>query len=246
MASWYVAPTLEVLLDEINTYAPGRSKAADGSIGDSAHSSRESDHNPDEKGCVHAHDFTHDPAGGFDSYRFADWWRTQCLEAGGHVRYIISNGRIYNPSVSPAWRPYTGSNPHSGHVHVSVEYDSRENDRTTWRYMAGGAGEEVDDLNDDDREWLAAKIRPAKHVDTFRGLAPIGREDRRAKRVDQIRSQRQHTGADKGDSRHLARGPAMTWWLWWLGVGLLALILPLTAYLIAGAVRRHRQQHPWG
>jgi hypothetical protein len=121
-----------VLLGEVNASAPGRSKASDGSIGDPAHSSRDSDHNPDGKGMVHARDFTHDPAGGFDSYAFADWIRDQVNHHGMHVSYVISNGRIFNPDISPDWRPYTGDNPHDHHVHVSINYDSREDDRSPW------------------------------------------------------------------------------------------------------------------
>jgi hypothetical protein len=157
VASWYVAPTLDVLLAEINKTAPGRSKVSDGSIGDAAHSSRASDHNPDPKGCVHARDFTHDPAGGFDSYRFADWIRAQVNSGAMHIRYVISNGRIFNPRISPAWRTYTGSNPHDHHVHVSVGYDSRENDPSPWKWADAGAGQP--EQEDDDLPYSEQQLR---------------------------------------------------------------------------------------
>lgn len=124
--SWYVAGSLDALLAEINASAPGRSKASDGSIGDTSHSSRESDHNPcDCHEAVCARDFTHDPAHGFDSYDFADWLRSRC-DSGLEIRvkYIISNSRIASPQEDWTWRPYTGSNPHDHHVHVSVEHPS--------------------------------------------------------------------------------------------------------------------------
>jgi hypothetical protein len=47
------------------------------------------------------------------------------------VKYIIWNRRICNSKVQPwTWRPYTGTNPHNKHVHISVlpekaKYDSR-------------------------------------------------------------------------------------------------------------------------
>ena len=71
MVAWRVADSLGVLLKQINQLAPGRSKVSDGSIGDAAHQSRESDHNPwvlDPPGpnVVTARDFTHDPKNGAD------------------------------------------------------------------------------------------------------------------------------------------------------------------------------------
>jgi len=36
-----------------------------------------------------------------------------------NVKYIIFNNKIWNPSISNDWRPYTGKDPHTGHVHVS-------------------------------------------------------------------------------------------------------------------------------
>jgi hypothetical protein len=125
------------LLGEVNASAPTRSKTADGSIGDASHSSRTSDHNPCScHSVVCARDFTHDPDGGFDSYQFAEWLRTRVLASAPEerVKYVISNRRIfsgpgqdYPPGV---WRPYSGSNTHSQHVHVSVRHGASFFDET--------------------------------------------------------------------------------------------------------------------
>lgn len=154
--SWYVAHSLDALLDEINASAPHRSKASDGSIGDADHSSRESDHNPcDCHGAVCARDFTHDPGHGFDSYAFADWLRARCDNGQeNRVKYIISNRRIASPTDDWTWRPYTGSNPHDRHVHVSVEHPGATfNDTQPWCWA------EEDELTKEDREWIAQQIQ---------------------------------------------------------------------------------------
>ena len=61
-----IAKTLDVLRNEINALAPKRSKGSDGWIGDAAHQSRASDHNPWVReggvGIVTALDITHDPS----------------------------------------------------------------------------------------------------------------------------------------------------------------------------------------
>lgn len=122
--NWRVAESLDKngLLGEINLLAPSRSRAADGGIGDAAHATRNSDHNPYIKdknnvGVVRARDFTHDPKNGFDSYLFADSLRKN---KDRRVRYVISNAKIWTPTVSQEWRKYSGSNPHDHHCHVSV------------------------------------------------------------------------------------------------------------------------------
>ena len=137
--TWRVAGSLEALLAEVNQFAPNRSKAADGGIGDAAHASRTSDHNPyikDSKGIgvVRARDFTHDPARGFDSYSFA---RSLARSNDPRLRYLISNGEWWKPGWT-SWQKYTGSNPHDHHAHVSVDegpqsvYDSKAD----WKWEA--------------------------------------------------------------------------------------------------------------
>lgn len=118
-ADWRVANSLDKLLSQINAKWPTRDKSSDGSIGDSAHASRSSDHNPwVDDGVVTARDYTHDPAHGFDSYAFADHLRET---KDSRIKYVISNSRIFSSETSPwVWRKYSGSNPHDHHVHVSV------------------------------------------------------------------------------------------------------------------------------
>jgi hypothetical protein len=125
------------LLGEINARAPQRKKASDGGIGDAAHAAAKSDHNP--CGChrvVCARDFTHDPAGGFDANAFAEWLRERVADGDEkRVKYVIWNRRIFSgPGQGKpvgTWRPYSGKNPHTQHVHVSVQHASLD-DTTPW------------------------------------------------------------------------------------------------------------------
>lgn len=136
IAQWRVARSLVALRRQVDAFAPGRSIASDGTIGDAAHASRASDHNPwvrdGSMGIVTAMDITHDPAHGCDSARIA-----QAIVASRdpRVKYVIWNRQIANASAIGAvgpwtWRAYGGSNPHNKHVHVSVnsEQDAYDNE----------------------------------------------------------------------------------------------------------------------
>lgn len=114
--AYRLAKSLERLRAQVNAAYPNRSKTSDGWIGDAAHRARPSDHNPNASGVVQALDITHDPKNGVDSGALAEK-----LRASGdpRIKYIISNHRIAN-SGQP-WRKYTGSNPHTMHVHISVK-----------------------------------------------------------------------------------------------------------------------------
>ncbi len=110
------------LVDEVNRRWPGRDKSSDGTIGDAAHASRSSDHNPwvvvGGQGVVRARDIDKD---GIDAGWLAEYLRG--LGARGDARlagggYVIWNRRITTPNFS-GWKAYTGSNPHTHHVHVS-------------------------------------------------------------------------------------------------------------------------------
>lgn len=133
--AWRLAKSLETLRSQINERYPGRSKVSDGTIGDTAHSARKSDHNPNSAGVVCAIDITHDldgKAADFDSWKFGETLR---LNRDSRIGYVISNGRIFSSTTSPwTWRTYTGSNKHAHHIHISVKQDAAAYDDTTpWK-----------------------------------------------------------------------------------------------------------------
>lgn len=113
-----LAYSLVTLRSQINAAFPGRSKAADGWIGDEAHSARTSDHNPGADGVVEAIDVTHDPKH-FDAHK---WAREVLVKSGDkRLKYVISNGQIWSAEkASQGWRQYGGANKHTQHIHVSV------------------------------------------------------------------------------------------------------------------------------
>lgn len=130
--TWRLATSLIVLREQVNAAYPSRSKDSDGSIGDEHHSARTSDHNPDERGVVRAIDITHDPAHGFDSYKFANML---LAKQDQRLKYVISNRRIGSGPVGPqpgVWRKYTGINPHDHHCHISVVEDMHGDDPKQW------------------------------------------------------------------------------------------------------------------
>lgn len=132
MVDFVVDKGILKLRSQIDAAAPGRSKASDGTVGDLDHQSRDSEHNPedtadssdgnDPDNQVDAGDFTHDPAHGADMHVISEAIR---LSKDRRVLYVIFNGRIFsryavNGVPAWTWRPYTGSNKHTEHMHVSV------------------------------------------------------------------------------------------------------------------------------
>lgn len=130
--SWYLAPPLVDLRNEINSAYPNRAKISDGSVGDTSHAARVSDHNPDRVGAnlgeVRAIDVTQwDPGSPLDpnddvAEAVAEYLRKK---KDPRIKYVIWRGRMfssYATSSTPAWtwRPYTGPNGHFHHVHVST------------------------------------------------------------------------------------------------------------------------------
>lgn len=136
MPAWRLARSLGKLRDQINTAAPDRNKASDGTVGDAAHASRSSDHNPwvrdGAMGIVTALDITHDQARGVDAGILAD---SLIASRDRRIKYIIWNRRIASATTAPwTWRPYGGSNTHTKHVHISVVSDrARYDDVAPWQ-----------------------------------------------------------------------------------------------------------------
>jgi hypothetical protein len=155
MASWILVPCLVTLRAEFNQLAPRRDRTSDGSIGDAAHASSSSDHNPDETGStpyedadrrneVHAIDVDDDlRKSGWDMFRCLKLIVTRHREGrDDRLQNVIYNRRIWSRSWGWTARAYTGANAHTEHAHFSARYaTAQENDTRPW-----GLTDEGDDV----------------------------------------------------------------------------------------------------
>jgi hypothetical protein len=136
----YLVASLAAFRSEANALYPNRDKSSDGWIGDAAHSSRTSDHNPDWRGAVHAYDLDEDLDGNTSDSGAELAFLAEAIRSrrDPRVKYVIYEGRIfasYATSTRPAWTwgPYSGTNAHRHHMHVSVlSTDIGENDTRPW------------------------------------------------------------------------------------------------------------------
>lgn len=120
------APACKAALAEASRLWPNRSRASDGILPSAAHTIRnpKSDH---ELG--NAYDLSHDPAHGVNCHVLA-----LVVTADRRVKYVIWDGRIWNPAVSPEWRTYTGTNLHRTHMHVSIHAACRDDTSSWWQH----------------------------------------------------------------------------------------------------------------
>lgn len=134
MIAWRVARSLVRLIDQCNAAWPNRSRVSDGTIGDAAHATRESDHNPwYGPGIVTAADITHDPRHGADMHKLA---ASLVASRDRRTKYIIWNRRIVSGAAGPApwvWQPYSGQSPHTDHLHLSVVASPLCDNTAAWR-----------------------------------------------------------------------------------------------------------------
>ena len=89
-----LAKSLVILIDQVDAQFPVRDRSSDGTLGDTNHQARPSDHNPDGERVVRALDISHDPAHGVDTYRIAEILR---VGRDPRIKYVISNRRIFRP-----------------------------------------------------------------------------------------------------------------------------------------------------
>lgn len=128
--TYYLAPSLSKLRDEINDRWSGRDKASDGWIGDPSHATGESDHNPDydSGGVVRAIDIDKD---GIDMLDLL-----AVLIGDPRVAYVIWNKQISSATRDGNpwnWEPYSGTNTHEKHVHISIKHtDKAEESTNAW------------------------------------------------------------------------------------------------------------------
>lgn len=122
--SYYLAPSLTVLRSEIDARWPDRDRRSDGWIGDEHHVPP-SDHLPNSRGSVNALDVDRD---GIDMPVLLT-----AFEQHPSAQYWIFDRQIANRAYGWQRRPYTGSNPHTQHVHLSIRQDrAAEQTLTPW------------------------------------------------------------------------------------------------------------------
>lgn len=123
--SWHLAHSLVNFRNEINKKYPKRDKRSDGSIGDSRHSARVSDHNPNSRRSVDAIDIDVDGVNRM--------YLVQQAIKHPSTHYVIYNRTIWNRDYGFKARAYHGSDPHTGHIHVSIRQSvSAENSNAPW------------------------------------------------------------------------------------------------------------------
>jgi hypothetical protein len=112
--SYHLAPSLVRLREQINQEWPQRDTTSDGWIGDTRHQAVKSDHNPDYSagGVVRAIDVDKD---GIEVDRLL-----AAVMSDDRTAYVIFERRIWTPGAG--WRTYTGLNPHTSHIHISIKH----------------------------------------------------------------------------------------------------------------------------
>ena len=108
------------LRDQVDTWFPDRCvKSPEGWLGDSRHSARKSDHNPDGFGWVRGLDLNSrlESSDSLAPY-LADQIRI-AAKSDPRISYVIFNRRICSKILNWKWRKYKGINPHTKHIHIS-------------------------------------------------------------------------------------------------------------------------------
>ena len=165
---WVLTKGIEHLRGQVNAAFPDRDRKSDGTVGDLAHQTGSSGHNPDLTGKaeyrdgdrldeVRAWDMDADlRMPGVTTQEFVDHIRG-LPKLSTVLRYIIFNRKIYK--ASNGWKPetYDGPSPHTEHVHFSGAYSQAADSNTTFDYRL----EELVALTTDDINKVAAAVAKA-------------------------------------------------------------------------------------
>ncbi len=144
------------LREQIDDLYLERDRRSDGWIGDTRHSARKSDHNPDPKsGLVRAIDIDVNlnahPEEVFDLVEKI----RKCAKRGDkRIAYIIHDGKISSPMLNWKKRKYRGANPHRSHFHVS--FTTLGDKDGSWFDLEG---ERINGRIEDDGGQLAKDVR---------------------------------------------------------------------------------------
>ena len=118
------SPAAIAVLRQATAIAPKRMKASDGLLPSAAHvkANPNSDHNTGL-----AVDLTHDPKHGIDCAVIFEK-----LKEDERVEYLIFNKKIWSRAKAKQGnRVYTGSNPHTKHLHINI-YADKSKDTSPW------------------------------------------------------------------------------------------------------------------
>lgn len=122
------------LRDQIDRRWPRRDKKSDGWIGDNAHSSRASDHNPNKAGIVHAIDVDEN-LGTLSNGGTARVLANQLLDyaasglpGSNRLKYVVYENRIASGTYRKTWWKWRHGNfGHEAHIHISfTSYADRD------------------------------------------------------------------------------------------------------------------------
>jgi hypothetical protein len=146
MADWYVDKGLGTLIAQEKQLHPGM---VVGTIAGGGHVATwpETDHAPEPDGSVDAGDFMVGPK---FTKADGDVLVSALVEhRDDRIAYIIWQRRIISSHpvgnyAAWEWRPYNGTDPHTGHVHLSVN-DKHENDNSAWNL--GGKKMQYEELH---------------------------------------------------------------------------------------------------
>lgn len=145
MAAWRLARSLAAARDAFNVRFPKRDRTTDGTIGDAAHQREPSGHNPDDTpgSLPESEDADNEPEvraldvdADLNEPGVTMWDVVQAILATPADRdrllYIIHNRKIWSKSQGWRERAYTGSNPHTSHVHLSGD-PAYDEDTRPWK-----------------------------------------------------------------------------------------------------------------
>jgi hypothetical protein len=113
------------LRDQIDDRYPNRDRRSDGWVADSKHS-KKSDHTPRRNGVVRAIDIDAGLGHSKESWNLAQSIVLAAKAGDKRIKYVIHNGQIASKIRGWRFRPYTGSNSHHQHIHISF---TRKGDR---------------------------------------------------------------------------------------------------------------------
>jgi hypothetical protein len=124
------------LRNQVNKRWPKRDKRSDGWIGDKAHAGRQSDHNPDARGLVHALDIDADldPKDPGAAQRLANQivaYAASDIPGANRIKYVVFRNAIASGSYANSmWTWRKGNYGHEHHIHVSFSNKGENNAQT--------------------------------------------------------------------------------------------------------------------